>query len=653
MNQGQTVILGLHFGHDAGVSVLVGGQVTAYVSRERYSRVKHAVTLQWRNIETALFAAGLEAAQVDYCAVTSTQEIELVVDDPLSLSISLTPHPRHTAPSSLAAMLEMEGTQPEQLLRASLLDICCSGKRRDSFQYGLYTRAFPEHRGRTAADFWSMGWLDRYVRLRSSATSTIEQVAQLEMGGEIGSELTRRGFHFPVTVHLAGRPVAGYLIAHHMAHAASSFYQSGFAEAAILTHDGFADGSGDLSGLFLYGTGHQIHAVAAHHLELGGVYDHVGLRLGLGPVGPAGKLMGLAAYGAPRFYDPAYVGNHYDWRARGLAPWWDHCMTQARDLGYDIEPLGDPERMTAPINVDLAASTQKLMEEVYLLGADALDRVLKRSGRRVSNLCLSGGCALNCPSNSRLWREGPFERVFVEPGCDDSGLPVGAALYLYHNVLDRPVDRQEPASPYLGVETTAEQIEQALRDAGGRIQYEPCRNCAELAAEDLVANRLVGWFEGRSEIGPRALGHRSILADARVAGNWPEVNRVKGREWWRPFAPAVLEAEAGRWFEGMPAHSPYMLFNAKVTSPHIPAVTHVDGSSRVQTVDHRCGRFYDLLTAFHQKTAVPVVLNTSFNGPGEPIVESPADAIHFLCNSELDVLYLDGYRVARRDTASE
>ena len=640
-------ILGLHFGHDAGVSVVSEGRVTAYVLRERYSRVKHAVTLQWANIETALLAAGLKVEQIDYCAITSTQEIELVIDDSAKLSVSLMPHPGHTLPSSLPIMLEMAGIEPDQLLSASLLDICCSGMRRDTLQHGFYTRTFPEYIGKESTDFSWFGWMDQYLGLKSSAKCKMEQIAALEIEGEIGSELNRRRFHYPVTVNLAGRPVAGYFIAHHMAHAASSFYLSGFSEAAILTHDGFANGAGDLSGLFLYGTKNQIHPVASHHLTLGGMYDDVGVRLGLGFMGPAGKLMGLAAYGRPRFFDPAYVGNHYDWVDRKLPGWFDHCLSQARAMGYDLEPLGDPERLMAPVNLDIAASTQKLMEEGYLLAVDVLHKVLQKSGRKVPNLCLSGGCALNCPSNSRISQEGPFEGVFVEPGCDDSGLPIGAALYLYHNVMDQPLWTRAYDTPYLGVDVITEQVQQALNEAAEYIQYERCPDSAELAVEDLVENRVVGWFEGRSEIGPRALGHRSILANATVADNWACVNRLKGREWWRPFAPAVLELEVANWFDG-PTHSPYMLFNAQVKSTRVPAVTHIDGSVRLQTVDHSSGNFHKLLTKYFRRTGVPVVLNTSLNGPGEPIVESPNDAIRFLINSSLDVLYLGEYRVMRR-----
>ena len=649
-------ILGLHFGHDAGVSVVIDGRVAVCILRERFRRVKHAITLEWKDIETALSAVLVSPEQIDYCAITSTQEIELVIDDPLKFSISFAPHPRHTAPCSLADMLEMAGMGPERLQWHSLLEICCLGRRSKTLQHGLYTRAFPEHSGKEVNDFWRFGWIDRYFTLQASAGKTLGEIADLQMNQITRSEVARRGFHYPVTVTLAGRPVAGYFIAHHMAHAASALYQSGFKEAAILTHDGFstrADQIQDsgLSGLFLYGRNHEIHPLAAHHLELGALYDDVGVRLGFGAVGPSGKLMGLAAYGKPAFFDPAYVGNHYDWVSRSLSGWFEHCLTQARSLGYDVDALAQPERILAPINVDIAASTQKLMEEGYLLAARALYKITQAAGHGVSDLCLSGGCALNCPSNSRLWSEGPFDRIFIEPGCDDSGLAIGAALYLYHNVLDSPLNQTgAPATPYLGPDI-AEDLPSVLRKNEQHIRYESCSDPAESAAKELAANRLVGWFEGRSEIGPRALGHRSILADPRDPKNWQRVNRIKGRDWWRPFAPAVLDSEVDNWFDGLPTPSPYMLFNAHIKSSRIPAVTHVDGSARVQTVDASCGMFYRLLQQFYQITGIPVVLNTSFNGPTEPIVESPGDALRFFLSSGLDVLYMGKYRVTKMSSA--
>lgn len=188
---------------------------------------------------------------------------------------------------------------------------------------------------------------------------------------------------------------------------------------------------------------------------------------------------------------------------------------------------------------------------------------------------------------------------------------------------------------------------QRLGAVGNAIQWQSCNDAALSAAEDLAADRVIGWFEGRSEIGPRALGHRSILADARRSANWARVNALKGREAWRPFAPAVLESEAEKWFLGLPASSPYMLFTGIVRSHDLPAITHVDGSARVQTVDPSCGEFFRVIQFFHALTGVPVILNTSFNGPGEPIVEAPEDALNFLTQSDLDVLYIGGIRVTR------
>jgi carbamoyltransferase len=238
--------------------------------------------------------------------------------------------------------------------------------------------------------------------------------------------------------------------------------------------------------------------------------------------------------------------------------------------------------------------------------------------------------------------------VWVEPACDDGGLALGSALVLYHSILDFPRNEAAvPASPYLGVRHDGEEVRRALARVGDAITIQR-GDAIHNAARDLDEDRVIGWYEGRSEAGPRALGHRSILADPRRAENWPRVNRIKDREPWRPLAPAVLAEEAGHWFTGAPSESPYMLFNARVTSDRIPAVTHVDGTARIQTVDAYCGEFRRLVEAFFSRTGIPVVLNTSFNGPAEPLVEAPDDALDFFLRSDLDVLYLDGYRVVRR-----
>jgi carbamoyltransferase len=407
--------------------------------------------------------------------------------------------------------------------------------------------------------------------------------------------------------------------------------------------------------MFLWGEGHHIHPITPHHLVIGALYENVGIRLGMGDVGPPGKLMGLAAYGQPRFFERRFIGNQYDWLPTRVDTdvWLRHCLKLAGEMGYDLAPYGKPDQVLAPINVDIAASTQKLFEETYLVAVDTLAKVIGKVGARTDNLSLTGGCALNCPSNSRIFRESRFRNLFVEPGCDDSGLAIGAASWLYHNVLDQPLPSRAPgagADPYLGVKAsdTADAIQAALREAAEHVVFAVCADAAQSAAEDLVADKVIGWFEGRSEIGPRALGHRSVLADPRQGANWERVNLIKGREKWRPFAPAVLESEAETWFQGLPRRSPYMLFTGTVRSHDLPAITHSDGSARIQTVDSAAGEFFRVIQHFFTKTGVPVVLNTSFNGPGEPIVETPQDALRFLVSSQLDALYIGGMRVTRK-----
>jgi carbamoyltransferase len=644
-------ILGLHFGHDAAVCVLRDGHIASYVMRERHARIKHAISLEFKTIQAAMDAANLRWDEIDYCAITSTQNVELIIDDPAGFSVALRNHPGHRAPCSFTDHAQARDRVLNSLLSHSLMDIFYNPAFAKSPLRHQYRKAFPEHQSRRPEDFTRFGMLDEFTEGSLWSGAGLAQIAATDFSKILDSDTARHGFHYPVTVNLAGHELPGFFIAHHMAHAASSYYQSGADQAAILTHDGFAHGFGYLSGLYFWGEGNRITPLAPHYLSLGGLYDFVGTVLGLGHEGPAGKLMGLAGYGQPRFYDPRFVGNQYDWRAAGISnrTWLDHCLEQARGLGYDAQAFGVPSRICEPINVDLAASTQKLFEETYLLAAKTLHQALAATGRRSDVLCLSGGCALNCPSNSRLFREGPFRKLFVEPGCDDSGLAIGAAAWLYHNVLDQPVPpRAGYASPYLGLPISTDAIQAALDAAGAAIQFTACPDSAEAAAADLAEDRIIGWFEGRSEIGPRALGHRSILADPRRGANWSRVNALKGREAWRPFAPAVLESEAENWFEGMPLPSPYMLFTGTVRSSELPAITHADGSARIQTVDPSCGEFSRLVEQFFAKTGVPVVLNTSFNGPGEPIVESPQDALRFLANSRLDALYIGGMRVTRR-----
>jgi carbamoyltransferase len=649
------IILGLHFGHDAGVAVLRDGQVVTCVIRERQTRVKHAMTLDVGTIRRALKDAGVTSNQIDFCAITSTQGVELIVDRPEDVSIALR---RPDQADNVPCTMTRDGVPA--LSRRVLLNLFTEEHSDKSAIYTkrLYSKYLPEYKDWEGKEKELCGWIDEYVYDDLwCPPKTLKALSTARLSPAVRSESLRYGFHYPASISLQGCILPAFFINHHACHAASSYYQSGFNAAAVFSQDG-GSGIGYDSGMFYYGEENRLYPIAPHHSILGVVYDLVAFLMNLGE-SSAGKLMGLSAYGKPAFYDRTFLGTRNDLinltrevdLANIVEHWLYHCLSLARDLDYDLEPFGDTARMTAPINIDIAASTQKWFEENALALTGVLHSYLGENGIAVDNLCLSGGAALNCPSNSRIVREGRFKNVFVEPGCDDSGLAVGAALNCHYNLLDQPLPKKSSrqfVSPFLGPRVEKLDVLSAIECFKKHVQFEQISDLAVDAAHELEKNRVIGWFYGRSEIGPRALGHRSILADPRDVRNWERVNKIKKRELWRPFAPAVLESEAEKWFSGIQLPSPYMLFNATVKSKYAPAITHVDGSARVQTVNENEGAFYNLLVEFFRITKVPILLNTSFNGPGEAIVETPLDALTFFIGSELDVLYLDSYKVKHR-----
>ncbi len=653
-------ILGLHFGHDAAATVVRNGAVASYVLRERVCRTKHALSLDIETIRSALEDAGVEVRDLDYCAVTSTQNVELIVDDPERLSLKYGNGDEGEMPCLLGQVLRGSGKSVQQQCNAIVLPTIFDQAMAGTFHRAVFSLLFPEALDRTREQFNAFPWIDNFITYEPwSSPSSLADIAEMDLNVLLNSGESRYGFHFPGTAVLDGIEIPTYFINHHACHAASVFYQSGFDESAIHSHDGFASGVSYHSGMYYYGVGHTITPICPHHLTLGALFEGTGFALNLGAVGSPGKLMGLASYGKPRLFDRKFVGNFYDLIKNvgddPLEQWIEHCIKMAADLGYDIDILGEPDHMTAPVNADIAASTQRLFEESTLWSVSTLFEVLRKSGAVSHNLCLTGGTALNCPANTRVANEGPYRNSFVEPGCDDSGVAVGAAQYLYHNLLDQPIERTGPRYvelPYVGPLYDELSAAEALAECGDSIVFEQIEGAAKQAALDLVENKMIGWFEGRSEIGPRALGHRSILANPTDPDGWIKVNKLKGRDWWRPFAPAVLESEAAHWFRGLPLPSPYMLHTASVRSRDIPATTHVDGTARIQTVNESCGGYFEVLREFFILTGIPVVLNTSFNGPAEPIVETPRDALRFFLNSQLDILYLMGFRVCRSQESS-
>jgi len=646
------IILGLQFGHDAGITLMRDGKVERVLIRERHNRAKHAFSIDTAHIDLVLSEAGLSVGDIDMIAVTSTQCYELVSDNPDTLSVIPEPHPDCRAPSTLQMFFEKEGVKIEDRLIRQVLPHVYDDENVSQHHCVL----FPEYKDRPLSSLGVTGYLSDYIHVtRWGEALGLEDIAKFDHSPLAESQDARMGFHYPFTVRLHGREIPAYVIQHHAAHAASSYYPSGFRSAAVLTHDGAFYKTGPNNGLIFRGDEHRLFPLTPHHLHIGDLYDQISGWLGFDLFGAAGKLMGLAPYGNPRFFDRRFVGNTHDLAKRGINQpaqnWWDHCVAAARDMRYDVSPLRDVNRILEPVCVDIAASTQKLFEETILLAAECTAQLFRTMKRPMENLCYAGGTGLSCPTNTRLYNEGPFRNLYIPPDCDDSGLSMGAALYLYHNILDNPLNEGTAflgTYPYLGGTFEGAATEAALAAVADQIDVARPDDWAVAAAEDIAADRVIAWFEGRSEIGPRALGHRSMLANPGKAANWERVNDIKLREKWRPFAPAVLEEEASQWFKGAPAHSPHMLYTAQVTTPDLPAITHVDGSSRIQTVSPEVGDFYRLLKHLKTVTGYGVVLNTSFNGPGEPIMERPEEALTFLLTTEMDALYMDGLRITRR-----
>jgi carbamoyltransferase len=603
-----TAILGISaFYHDSAAAVVVDGRIVAAAQEERFTRKKHDPGFPARAIAYCLEEAGLAAENLDYVAF---------YDKPLAKFERLLETYLAFAPSGLSS----------------------------------FSMAVP-------------AWLKEKLHLRRTI-----------LGG-LGSA---RG---------AGRAKLVFLD-HHESHAASAFFPSPFDQAAILTLDGVGEWNTTTMGT---GEGNRIRLT--HQLQfphsLGLLYSaftyYCGFKVNSGEY----KLMGLAPYGRPRYRD-VILEKLVDVKPDGSfwlnMDYFNYCqgltMTNRRfDELFGGRPR-HPESDLQQRHMDLAASIQAVTEEIVLrLGRD----LHRRTGMK--HLVLAGGVALNCVANGRLLREGPFEAIWIQPAAGDAGGALGAALFVWHQLLERP----RPVGPsdsqrgsLLGPRYSPVAVRRFLEGQGIRheridVEGELVARVAQLLADENV----VGWFHGPMEFGPRALGARSILGDARSAKMQAVMNiKIKFRESFRPFAPVVLADRAREWFEMEEGQeSPYMLLTAPVrehvrvpidsralavmqSDPDlrqrvnvvrsiIPAVTHVDYSARLQTVDSdRHPRFHRLLSAFHELTGCPVLVNTSFNVRGEPIVCTPQDAYRCFLATEMDALVLEDC-VLLKDQMSE
>jgi carbamoyltransferase len=439
-----------------------------------------------------------------------------------------------------------------------------------------------------------------------------------------------------------------HFVPHHLAHAACAFHSSGYAESGILTIDGFGERS---SSVFALGGRNGIRVLEETMLpgSLGVLYMMMTAYLGFKPLDGEYKVMGLASYGDPKTYARQFAALLEE-EADGS------CRTTALvrgDFGAHIENLFGPARKTIdPVtqrHMDIAAALQQGFEDAVLRRLAHL-----KTKYALERICLAGGSALNVVMTGKLARSGMFKETYVFPASGDDGASVGAAQYVHHQVLGHPPRATALKTMSLGPSYAERELAQALASHDAKISFRRIDDIEATVAAALADGKVVGWFRGRMEFGPRALGNRSILADPRTAQMRDVVNeRVKHREEFRPFAPAALAERAKLYFDmdGV-GRSEFMEFVVPATElgrQQAPAVVHFDGSARIQTVERQHNTsFWKVIDAFGRITGVPIVLNTSFNVRGEAIVCTPQDAIRCFLSTDIDLLALENYLVEKR-----
>ena len=469
-----------------------------------------------------------------------------------------------------------------------------------------------------------------------------------------------------------------YFSDHHLSHAASAFFPSPFEEAIVLTADGVGEWATTTVAI---GKGNNLEIKKEIHFphSLGLLYSaftyYTGFKVNSGEY----KLMGLAPYGTPIYEDKIktnlidikedgsfHLDQSYFNYATGLT------MTSKKfDKLFGQKPRNPESEQLTQFHMDIAASIQKVTEDVIIKIVKSLKKEFN-----ISNLCLAGGVALNCVANGKILKEKIFDNIWIQPAAGDAGGSLGAALALFHIEQNNPRminPNDDMNGSYLGPEYSQEEIEKILTEAGAVFTTKEQEQIIELTAEAISNGSAIGWFQGRMEFGPRALGCRSILGDPRSETMQKTLNlKVKYRESFRPFAPAISEEDAADWFD-LKSESPYMLLVSEVNKnkilemndkqkklfgidklnvkrSEIPAVTHIDYTARVQTVKHNTNpRFYELIKRFKKKTGCPVIVNTSFNVRGEPIVNTPLDAFKCFMGTDLDILSIGNCYLIKKE----
>jgi carbamoyltransferase len=474
-------------------------------------------------------------------------------------------------------------------------------------------------------------------------------------------DLARRFIRF--AIHSIGEDVPNniriILVPHHLAHAASAYYFSGFSNATVLS----VDGSGEFEATVVWrvrdGEFEKTASIPAAYGSLGFLYDEVSVKVGYEYLEGPGKVMGLAPYGkASKYYEKLRSFIRFDdgdypfrffvpgrWRVKGSSDA-DYRMPY-KFIANSLYPGGrvpwDVRGDLHPDAVDLAWAVQAVTEEVMLHLAK-----WAREHTGEDKLALAGGVALNAKANMVIHYSKLFNDIFIFPAANDAGTPIGAAAWVYEHVLGGKMRRQRLKTVYLGPEYSDEDVKKVVERGGWNAKYvgDDVNEVVDLVVKGFV----VAWYQGRAELGPRALGNRSIIADPRKKDMWGVVNRIKGREWWRPLAPSLLEEDAGKYFiDPVPHQFMILMYKYKPDMCEVvPAVCHVDQTARPQTVSKDENRtWYELIKAFKDVTGEGIILNTSFNLAGEPLVETPQDAIKSYALGAFKAIYLQGWLIQK------
>ena len=588
------VVLGISPNHDATVCIVKDGVILAAIARERLSRVKKDRHITQRMIDYVLDKSNLTVDDIDYVALTYWFENRTQwknVNEDLKLYI------------------------PQEHVHIFSSWFNADGNH-------LWDHNIPEyHEGKG-------------YRIKEDLIYLAPPVTNVPVEC------------VPINLEIYSRTIPGWYISHHQAHAASTYYTSNFEQAAIFTMDS-TDINPYTSSLFAYGFGNKMETLSYPGVMASHAYGLFTELLNIGnALYKAGSTMGLAPYGkvnpdiiknideyTKSFWERTFDGDDWRWVYRLFMATTGKVVRNVYagyPQGTDTDFVCDyftPKMNDSQEAMDAAATIQYIFEQTVFRFANKLYEETKLYNG--GNLCLAGGAFLNCTTNGKIHKNTPFKNVSPYPGAGDDGLSIGCALYVTHHILDLPrVTKSVPEVVYTG-------INYDTPEGGQRLNM-------KYIAQSLNEGKVIAWFQGESEFGPRALGNRSFLANPTIPEMRDYINfEIKNREWYRPFAPVVCVEDAQKYFD-LEGESPYMLKICQVLTDKLPAITHVDGSARPQTVKREDNfMLYDLIREFEKLSGHPVLLNTSLNIGGEPLVESPEDAIKLFNNCKVDILVIN------------